>query len=102
MASIKYNEPGAPTNPPQHSLDGQRLPPGGDVDRGTWKHRPTGEGTAPPERDVADPHPSDEEHYGRIHHPGGVHAPNESRDIGRNSWAHDGTPGPRPRNAETD
>ena len=98
----RINRPGAPANPPQHILDERLLPPGGDIDRTEWKHKQTGEGTAPLERDVADPHPSDEEHPYRERHPGGAHPRNEDRDIGPNSAAHDGTPKPRPRNAETE
>lgn len=93
----RYNEPGAPTNPPQQILDEQPLPEGGDVDRGTWRHRQTGTGTAAPALDVADPHPSDEEQYGRIRRPGGARPPRETVDIGANAWAHDGNPIPRPR-----
>ena len=38
---------------------------------------PTGPGTAPRRLDVADPHPSDEEHHDRARHPGsrGPHTP---------------------------
>lgn len=97
----KANSPGAPVNPPQHTADERELPPGGDLDRTRWKHRPTGADTAPPGRDVADPHPSDEEHYDRVPHPGGSHAPSEPRVIGPNPHIHDGSPPPRPRNAET-
>ena len=59
---VTYNRPGAPTNPPQHTADERPLPEGGDIDRGTSKHHQTGPGTAPPERDVADPHGNDENH----------------------------------------
>ena len=55
----------------------------------------TGPGTAPPNLDVADPHPSDEEP--EPPHPGGVHSPKD--DIGPNDAIHDGTPPPRPHNA---
>jgi hypothetical protein len=58
---------------------------------------PTGEGTSKI-NDVADPHPSDEEHYDQIPHPGG--APAVGKDIGPNPAAHDGTPKPRPKNIE--
>lgn len=77
------------------------LPAGGDIRRTEWKHKPTGGGTAPPSRDVADPHPSDEENPYRERHPGGAHPPDESRDIGPNSYAHDGDPPKRPDNVET-
>ena len=46
----------------------------------------------------ADPHPSDEEHYDQIPHPGGAHS--EGKDIGPNPSAHDGKPRRRPNNAE--
>lgn len=51
-----------------------------------------------PEQDVVDPHPDEEEHYGSIPHPGGANPP-KGPDIGPNSYAHDGTPPPRPHNA---
>ena len=94
---VTYNRPGAPANPPQHILDEAGLPPGGDIDRTEWKHKAEGTGTGP--RDPADPHPSDEEHYGRNRHPGGADSPIEARDIGPNDAVHDGTAPPRPRNA---
>mgnify|MGYP004514704739 CR=1 FL=1 len=59
---------------------------------------PSGEGTAPPNIDVADPHPADEDHYDRQKHPGGDHAPHH--DIGQNSYINDGTAPPKPRNVE--
>ncbi|HHY48538.1 MAG TPA: hypothetical protein GYA10_02160 [Alphaproteobacteria bacterium] len=94
---IRYNEPGAPTNIPQQILDERPLPSGGDVDRGTWLHRPTRSGTTAAGLDVADPHPSDEERYGLIQRPGGARPPRLALDIGPNPWAHDGNPIPRPR-----
>jgi len=59
---------------------------------------PTGENTAPPHRDVADPHPATEEHYDRQQRPGGANPPRD--DIGPNSGRHDGGPRPKPRNVE--
>lgn len=59
---------------------------------------PTGSGTAPPERDVADPHPATEEHYDRQKSPGGARPPRT--DIGPNTGKHDGSAPPKPRNAE--
>lgn len=56
---------------------------------------PTGPGTSP-FNDVADPHPSDEEHYDRQPHPGGAHPPT-GPDIGPNDAVHDGKQSPRPR-----
>lgn len=53
---------------------------------------PTGSKTGP--HDVADPHPSNEEHYDRQEHPGGATPP--KRDLGPNNAIHDGTPGKRP------
>ncbi|HLV84116.1 MAG TPA: hypothetical protein VKY62_10105 [Devosia sp.] len=61
---------------------------------------PTGPGTAPSERDVADPHPANEDHYDRQEKPGGSDAPRD--DIGPNSYKHDGNAPPRPRNVEND
>jgi hypothetical protein len=61
---------------------------------------PTGSGTAPPERDVADPHPADEEGFDRQEQPGGTNPPRN--DIGPNSGKHDGTAKPPPHNVEND
>ena len=61
---------------------------------------PTGPGTAPPKRDVADPHPANEDHYDRQEKPGGANPPRD--DIGPNSGKHDGKAKPPPRNVETD
>jgi hypothetical protein len=43
--------------------------------------------TMSPNRDVSDPHPSDEEHYDRIPHPGGAHPPEggDPRGVGSNT-----------------
>jgi hypothetical protein len=57
---------------------------------------PTGVRTAR-KNDVADPHPSTEEHYDQIERPGGVKPPKGS-DTGVNSYAHDGKAPPRPKN----
>lgn len=59
---VRHNEPGAPTNTPQHTPTQERQPPGGDAGDAGPKHRQTGTGTAPPDRDVADPHAIDENH----------------------------------------
>jgi hypothetical protein len=60
--------------------------------------RPTGPGTAA-DNDVADPHASDAEHPYRKPRPGGTSA---DRDLDRvNDKVNDGTPPPRPDNAET-
>lgn len=48
-----------------------------------------------------DPHPSDEEHYGREQHPGGA-APPKGGDRGVADAAHAGKAPPKPRNVETD
>ena len=61
------------------------------------KGLPTGEGTAA-SNDVADPHPSTEEHDDLIPRPGGTKPP-KGPDIGPNSYAHDGKAPPRPQNA---
>ncbi|MGB3339148.1 MAG: hypothetical protein WBA73_18385 [Devosia sp.] len=48
--------------------------------------------------DVADPHPSMEEDYDKIPHPGGTKTP-RGPDIGPNTYAHDGKKAPpRPKN----
>lgn len=51
-----------------------------------------GSGTGPHE--VADPHPSNEEHYDRQKIPGGAHPPKD--DLGPNDAIHDGKPQKRP------
>ncbi|WIJ24721.1 hypothetical protein [Devosia sp. RR2S18] len=51
----------------------------------------TGPGTAPPKLDVADPHPSNEEHYDRQRRPGGDDAPRN--DLGPNDGIHNGYAG---------
>jgi len=74
------------TNPPQHSAGGyegdavERLPPDGL-----------------PTRD--DPHPPEEENPYRAPHPGGVHSKHDMNRV--NDYVNDGTPQPRPQNAET-
>ena len=57
---------------------------------------PTGEDTAG-KSDVADPHPATEQDYDKIPKPGDTNPP-KGPDIGPNSYAHDGTPPPRPKN----
>lgn len=57
----------------------------------------TGPGTAPPERDVADPHPANEEPNSEVPHPGGANPP--KNDIEPNDAIHTGTAPPRPHNA---
>jgi hypothetical protein len=54
---------------------------------------PTGEGTSL-RHDVADPHPSTEEHYQRVSDPRPKHT--EGADIGPNSYVHSGDAPPRP------
>jgi hypothetical protein len=56
---------------------------------------PTGEGTAG-KNDVADPHPSTEEHYDETSRPSSPKAP-KGPDIGQNSYAHDGKAPPSPK-----
>lgn len=84
------------TNPPQHIFDNdtglsEGTPSGRTAREGA--HRRTGDGTAPTELDVADPHPSDEEHPYRNKAGGPIEG-----DIGPNPAVHDGTPPPRPHN----
>ena len=55
---------------------------------------PTGAGTALHD-DVADPHPDAHEPEDKRPHPDGVPS-NLDPDIGPNSYAHDGTPPPKP------
>jgi hypothetical protein len=87
------NRPGGPTNLPQHSPDeaGGRPPPVRS------KHAQTGTGTSD-QNDVADPHPSTEEHYDRVRHPGGAHPPR--KDLSTSVGRHDGSAPPPPDNAD--
>ena len=97
------------TNPPQHIFDNDTgiddYVPGAEAQTAReGAHRQTGDATAPPETDVADPHPSNEEHpYRRFDRRSTVGARGESptvdTDIGPNPATHDGTPPPRPHNA---
>ena len=87
----KFNRPGAATNPFQHLVDQPAAPASGDKVRQT--------GTASSAEDVADPHPSDEEHPYEARHPGGANPP--SKDVGPNNAAHDGEAPRRPDNAST-
>jgi hypothetical protein len=111
------NRPGAPTNPPHTAREGTDISEGrpdslprARTDGHTaheGAHRQTGDNTSPdpaeslpPGHDpgVTDPHPSDEEHPYRAKPPGGTNPP--KADIGPNPAAHDGTPPPRPDNAD--
>ena len=106
MPDIPINRSGAPTNTPQHILDNgtgiTEGTPSGDTAR-EGAHRQTGANTAPPERDVTDPHPSDEEHPYREKEPGGANPPSDTPrghvDNGPNPAVHTGTAPPRPHNA---
>lgn len=100
---VTLNRPGSPTNTPQHLVseepsvaDEEHLAPP------PVKAKQTGEHTAPPDRDVADPHPADEEHYGRIRRPGGANPPPPNLDIGPDPERNDGAAPPPPANAERD
>ncbi len=55
---------------------------------------PTGADTARSD-DVADPHPEVHEDVDKVPHPGGANQ-HPGPDIGPNSYAHDGTPPPKP------
>ncbi len=90
-----HNRPGGPTNPPQHSADeaGGRPPPHPN------KHAQSRYGAAG-KNAVADPHPSTEEHYDRIRHPGGANPP--KKDLSTSVGRHDGTAPPPPRNADNE
>ena len=88
------NRPGGPANLPEHSADGA----GGAPPAQPNKHAQTSRGTGG--KAVADPHPSNEEHYDRIRHPGGAHPP--KKDLSTAVSRHDGEPPPRPRNADNE
>lgn len=49
----------------------------------------------------ADPHPSNEEKYDQIRHPGGANPP-KGADAGVEVARHSGQSPPRPKNAETE
>jgi hypothetical protein len=53
-----------------------------------------------PINEVADPHPSTEEHYERQRRPGGANPPRD--DIGPNPAKHDGHSQPKPKNVESE
>ena len=86
------NQPGGPTNLPQHGTGeaGGRPPPRRSM------HRQTGPGTGGKD-DVADPHPPNEEHYGRERRPGGANPPEKDRST--SVGLHSGEAPPPPRNA---
>ena len=101
--SITLNRPGAPTNPPQHLVSEEpEVTQEEHLQVRPLLSEQTVEGTAPPDRDVADPHPADEEHYGRIPHPGGANPPPPNLDMGADPEKHDGAAPPAPANAERD
>lgn len=60
---------------------------------------PTGEQPGVP-NDVADPHPSTEE-FGDSDASGAVTKPGKDKDIGQNSYAHDGNSPPRPKHSNS-
>ena len=95
--NFKPNRPGQPANTSQRVVP-PTPPPIETANEGD--HRQTGEGTAPPELDVVDPHPSDEGDPYNARHTGGSSPP--TKDIGSNPGVHAGTAPPRPRNAESD
>ncbi|AKR55643.1 hypothetical protein XM25_07475 [Devosia sp. H5989] len=74
----------------------KRITPKASPTGADWT-RQTGPHTAPADRDVADPHPSDEEPQTDAPRPGGEHPPR--RDLGPNDAINDGTAPPRPHNA---
>ena len=94
----QQNHPGGLVNVPQHMGEGPQaaepLPPE-DVPDATGK--PSGPGTAPPDLDVADPHPPEEGHPYDARHPGGARPP--TGDLGPNPAINTGQPAPRPHNA---
>lgn len=78
-------------NPPQHLVGDYGEPPPAAARR--TQAVPSGSGTAlAPDRDVADPHPSNEEFYDRERHPGGANPP---RSPAPNDRIHPGTASPR-------
>lgn len=95
---IDRPEPTGNTNPPQHMV-----PPAVSETPGAedGAHRQTGVGTAPPELDAADPHPSDEGDPYDERRAAGSSMP-RAKDIGPNPAIHNGTAPHRPQNVETD
>jgi hypothetical protein len=88
-----HNRPGGPTNPPQHSAGEERRRP-----QARNKHAKPGRGGS--FEAVADPHPSTEEHYDLIRHPGGANPP--KKDLSTAVSRHEGVARPPPRNADND
>jgi len=99
MTKPAQNHPGGLTNTPQHLVGEETEITEGRPVPGNAHHRQTGTGTAPEARDVADPHPANEEHPYRARHPGGAHPPDETKDYGANPAQHDGSAPARPHNA---
>jgi hypothetical protein len=92
--------PGQTSTGQKVELDRRHPTPG---EGGPSTGQATGEGTAAPGVDVADPHPSDEEHPYREQGRGGASTPSDvpigNDDIGPNPGRHNGKAPPRPHNA---
>ena len=97
MTKSVQNHPGGLTNTPQHLVGQEPEVTEGRPMPGDSHHRQTGASTAPKGVDVADPHPSNEEHPYRGKHRDAAHPP-EAKDYGANPARHDGTAPPRPHN----
>lgn len=97
-----FNRPGAPANPPQHIFDESEASPNlAGINRNTHEQlgQPSGEATAPPSQDVADPHAATHDHYERVGRPGGQNTVRTSAEP--NPSMTTGEPEPRPDNVET-
>ena len=96
MTSVRYNQPGAPANPPQHlpgdEGDPDNRPPG----QGAGNAASPGPHVGPQGLDPADPHPPEEGDPYNARHPKGAKPP--PKDIGPNPAVHNGSAPPRPHN----
>jgi hypothetical protein len=95
MTNVRHNEPGAPTNTPQHPGDqgdpDNRLP-----GQGAGNAAPPGPNEGPQGLDPADPHPAEEGDPYDARHP---RAKPPTENIGPNPAAQKGTAPPRPHSA---
>lgn len=100
MTSI--NRPGALTNTPQHVFDQSEAEPNpAGINRDTHEQlgQPSGEATAPPSQDVADPHSATHDHYEEFGRPGGQNTVGSA--VIPSPSITTGEPERRPENVET-
>jgi len=97
MTTVRHNQPGAPTNTPQHLPGDQGQPPNPTPGQGAGNAAAPGSHNGPQGLDASDPHPAEEGHPYDARHPGGANPP--TKDIGPNPAVHDGSAPARPHNA---